>query len=471
MRRNAPSLLLLLSALFLFASCLKSDDDDVVYYDDTAITNFTLGTLKYTAHTKASDGSDSTFVSKIDCSGYSFNIDQQNGRIWNTDSLPVSVDITKVVATVTSKNGGLVVYQDIDSDTLFYYSSSDSIDYSQPRVFRVYNTARTVHRDYTVEVNVHKEAADSFAWHNTAVTDTFAAMKAMRGVAVGAMVYVFGQDGGQTVAYRTGAADGKTWARIAQTFDADAWQNAVAFGGRLCVLSAQTLYSSADGDSWTATTPATALRRLVGASANRLYAVTDAGRIVSSTDGATWTDDGMDTDAAWLPTADISFIVRPLKTNAGAAQLRLIGNRDVTAYPGEPYAMVWGRVEESGDGAQAQPWAYFNVTEAPVYAAPRLHNLQAVAYDNAILALGGNGEGSRSDTAFAHFYRSEDNALSWHVYDNLTLPAGFSGDGAAFAFFADNAGQIWLITAGSGQVWRGRINRLGWKSEQKAFTE
>lgn len=40
MRRYIGLCGLLLSAAFLFSSCLKDDDDEVTLYDDTALTSF-----------------------------------------------------------------------------------------------------------------------------------------------------------------------------------------------------------------------------------------------------------------------------------------------------------------------------------------------------------------------------------------------------------------------------------------------
>lgn len=462
--------MMLFSAALLLASCLNDNDDDVVYYDDTAITTFSVGTLKYTVRTKTSDGRDSTYLSKLDCSNYKFYIDQQGRRIYNPDSLPYGIDVTKVLATVTSKNSGTVVYQRATGDTLYYFSSSDSIDFSQPLRFRVYNTMRTVYREYTVQVNVHREVADSFAWRHVATSGDLARMETMRAVAMGGRVFVFGRQDGRTVGYATGEADGTSWSLLPQRFDADAWKSAVVFGGQLYILSEGKVYQSTDGSAWTAITPSASLRQLAGASDTRLYAITADSRIASSTDAASWTLDGMAGDLARIPTQDVSFITRPLATNKGTNQLLIIGNRDTTAFPTEPYAMVWGKIEENEEGSENQPWTYFDVADDNGYATPRLRNLQAAAYDDGIIALGGQGEGSLTATAFEKIYKSTDNALTWHEYSALALPSAFSC-GTAFALVNDSHNHLWLLCGQSGQVWRGRINRLGWAQEQKAFTE
>ena len=69
----------LLACSVMLASCLGKDDDEVTYYDDTAITAFSLGTLKYNKRVNA----DSVANTTLDCSGYKFYIDQQKRIIYN----------------------------------------------------------------------------------------------------------------------------------------------------------------------------------------------------------------------------------------------------------------------------------------------------------------------------------------------------------------------------------------------------
>lgn len=471
MRRIIQPLALLFSAVLLFASCLKDNDDDVVYYDDTAITAFSLGTLKYTVQTTTSSGKDSSIVSQLDCSSFKFYIDQQRKLIYNPDSLPVGIDITKVLASITSKNAGTVVYQKATSDTLYYFSSSDSIDFSQPLKFRVYNTMGTFYREYTIKVNVHREVADSFAWRQVTTSNAIAGLQAMKSVAMGGHIFVFGLQQGRTVGYRTDETDGMTWKQLSQEFSAEAYKSAVAFGGQLFVLSEGTAYSSTDGETWTAIQPSSSLRQLTGASNTHLYAISATGSIMSSTDAASWTDEGMLNDASYLPVTDISFVTRPLTTNSNSNQLLIIGNRDTTAYPNDAYAMVWGKIEENEEGSENQSWTLFSISDDNAYATPRLQNLQTVAYDNGIVAIGGRGEGTLTTSPFSKVYKSTDNALTWHEYGELALPETFNSSETSFALVKDSRNYLWIFCGQSGQVWRGRINRLGWTQEQKEFTK
>ena len=60
----------------------------------------------------------------------------------NADSLPVGTKISAALASITAKQSSplLWVLKDKDNkDSLAYYSSSDSVDFSKPKEIRVYN--------------------------------------------------------------------------------------------------------------------------------------------------------------------------------------------------------------------------------------------------------------------------------------------------------------------------------------------
>lgn len=166
MKRKFFAFILLLSAGLSLSSCLSSDDDtNIEYTHDTAITAFSLGTMNRYYLGKTSDGTkDSTYATTIAGSNYKFYIDQTAGKIYNADSLPVGTKISAALASITAKQSSplLWVLKGKDNkDSLAYYSSSDSVDFSKPKEIRVYNNDYSAYRTYTITVNVHKEGPDS----------------------------------------------------------------------------------------------------------------------------------------------------------------------------------------------------------------------------------------------------------------------------------------------------------------------
>ena len=170
--RQLKTLLILLAGLSLTASCLSGSNNDVTLYSDAAITNFELGTLNHYTEEVDDDGNVTTVNNTISGSAYDFHIDQVNHLIYNTDSLPCGTDIEHVPITVTTYNNGSVLIQSLErEDSLIWYNSSDSIDFSQPRKLFVYSSDGNGLSIYTVNVNVHQEEAGVFSWEKKTAED------------------------------------------------------------------------------------------------------------------------------------------------------------------------------------------------------------------------------------------------------------------------------------------------------------
>ncbi|MBQ9216294.1 MAG: hypothetical protein IJ159_06025 [Prevotella sp.] len=174
MKRYIYTLCLLMVGAVLMTSCLSSDDDtNTEYYKDTAITAFSLTTVNQYIHTTTTAGKDSTYKKTLSSIPV-FTIDQYQGKIYNTDSLPSGSDLSHLLASISSKNSGIIVINyptSTGSDSLLYYSSSDSIDFSQPREIRVYSNDGTSYRSYTVTVNVHQSETGTLLWEKKQTAD------------------------------------------------------------------------------------------------------------------------------------------------------------------------------------------------------------------------------------------------------------------------------------------------------------
>ena len=446
----------LLACSMMLASCLGNNDDDITYYDDTALTAFSLGTLKYNKRVNA----DSVASTTLDCSSYKFYIDQQKRLVYNTDSLPVGVDVSKTVATISSKNSGTIVLKSINSDSLSYWSSTDSVDFTQPRKVRIYNH-NGEYREYTVSVNVHKQYGDTLTWSNMGTLNALTAYSGMRIYATADRLFLLTNAAGFT-ASRPSAAN---WSQMEQQLDASAYINSAVLNDTLYVLSGGRLLRTSDGQSWKS--ESTQIKRFLGASKTKLYAFDADGNIASSSDGATWTAEKYDASTAWLPANDISLCAQQLQTNEDSYRLLLCGNRDYAQ--GDSTAVVWGKIEEPST-MQTQAWSLFNWDVTNPYPLHALSNLQVVAYDGMFVALGSSTMTNGTNWGATGFYRSADNGITWQRDTTMALPSGFSSP-KNFAITTDKDHYLWIADATTGIVWRGRINRLGWAEEQKAFTK
>jgi hypothetical protein len=163
MRRLFQVLSAWIVATCLTTSCL-SNSNEVTLYDDMAVTSFTLGTLNRYLHTTSDSGTDSVYKTTFAGSSYVMYIDQVGRKIFNRDSLPVGTDISRVICTIITRNNGVALLKSMTSDSLSYYNSTDSIDFSKPRILRVYSSDGMGFSDYEVTLNVRKVEAGTFHW-------------------------------------------------------------------------------------------------------------------------------------------------------------------------------------------------------------------------------------------------------------------------------------------------------------------
>src|SRR5574344_1109513 len=471
MKKINPLLLLLVMAVFTLSSCLK--DDDTTTYPDTAITSFSLGTLNRYVHVKTSAGADSTYKSTLTGSSYSFYIDQANRIIYNPDSLPLWTDNTKVICSIGTKNSGYVYYQTAAGDTT-YYSSTDSINFSSPLKFFVIASNGSAMRAYPVHVNVHKELADTFMWHQIMERENnLALLKGMKAFCKDGKIFVFGNDGNSTEIFSTSQTDGTAWSKLSKNIimDTAAYRNIVIKSNVFYAKSNGNILSSTDAQTWT-TVGATDVDRLVAASTTELYSIKGNKLQHSLDNGANWKQETLDDDSMLLPTQDFAYYTMPLSSNDSTDRVMLIGNRSTSKYSSDTTAVVWNKIVEYASGSNAGNWIFYNkATDNRSIYAPRLTNLTMIPYDDGVLAFGGDGLGSSKAKAFSQFYQSRDNGITWKNNHLYSFPVGFSSSKTSFAAVVDANKCLWIICGESGQIWRGRLNRLGWKTNKASYTE
>ena len=368
MKCKFSSFIVLFIGIFMFVSCLKSNDDDVIYYDDTAITSFALGTLNRYIYTTSSTGEDSVYKTTLDCSKYIFYIDQTNHTIYNPDSLPIGVDVSKVLATVTSKNSGVVLInlktEDKTQDSLVYYSSTDSINFTKPVEFRVYSNSGSAYRTYMVHVNVHQEKANVFSWSQVAESDPLvASMQGMRTLAYDGKIWMMGNDGTGSRLYVSETSQALSWTLVSQdTYSADAFKNFALCLGFPTFLSGESIYQYyKNGEKYECQTISIpSIMDFVGGTGKSIYGFSSDGKLVkSSSFGNVWIEVSLDTNGEWLPRQDVNFVCLPSRTNKRVNKLLLIGNRDASEYPSDTCAVVWGKVDEETDGSMNQSWSFY----------------------------------------------------------------------------------------------------------------
>lgn len=461
---------MVVSTVFLFTSCLKDDETTTTYPSDAAITGFTLGNLKRYTTTTSSTGTTSTTTTTVAGSTYKFYIDQVNKLIYNPDSLPYGVDAKHVVCTITSKNSGVITIKSMVSDTLRYYNKEDSIDFSVPRIVQVNSLDGKSRARYTVQVNVHKEKADTFLWSNMVTMRPFAEAHNMKAVSLGDKVYVFVSDGSICHVYSSPDGDDKEWMleNLDRPLPASAWKNVVTMGKYMYAYADGRIMRSTNGHDWTAGASAS-ISQLVAAGSRTLYAYGLDGSLLASDDeGAIWLPEKIDDETELLPTNELSYSMVPSSVNEDVETVTIIGNRSVSEYDTEKTAHVWSKVEDPLDDKHEDSWMYITDRDMPTWGLPRLASLTVISYDKGLLATGGEGLGGCTAKPFQHFYYSNNGGIYWVESNVYKIPQGLDSNDV-FTMAADSSNRLWLICGGTGEVWRGRMS--GAKNEvQTSYT-
>ncbi len=444
MRNKIYSFIALLTATLAMTSCLKDNEEkNSTTYKDTAILNFSLGEMTQVRDTVLNNEKDSTFTTKFNASKVKFYIDQTQGLIYNTDSLPHGTKPSSILANIVTKNQGIVVIKSTKDETFSFYNKNDSIDFSMPRIFRVYSSKGSEYRDYKVTVNVHKQKGNVFGWQSLQENSNFAAFTAMKAVSTGSKVFVFGTDGSQTVGYVTNKDNGNNWTILNKTFTTDAYKSVAVQGTNLFVIDNGVVYSSNDGSSWTTVATNSSLKQLVAASPVELFALSNTGMLMASKDnGVTWTEEILDNDKTLLPANNINSSLTAIE--ADLHRIQLVG----TLADGKKN-VSWTKLSYRKN----EPWSYVE-NNADNLQLSLYKNLSVVSYDKATLALCIDNSNQPAPMLISH-----DGGITWKNDKSFTYPTNIELS-PTFTATVDSDEYLWIISGAN--VWRGRLNRVGW---------
>lgn len=446
--------MLLLSSALILSSCLAdSEDTTYTYYGDTAITAFSLGTVNQYLTTLNSAGEDSTYKTTVTGTDYPFVIDHAQGLIYNTDSLPYGCDASAILATISCKNSGYIYLRSLEkSDSLIYYSSSDSIDFSQPRQLVVFAQDVQRYREYTVTVNVHQQEEGVFTWsQQSSLPFDLSNATRLKSAAMGDSIFLLASEGQAASIMRY---DGTAWTACTPDINLalSATSSILTWNGHLYLCTDGTVIRSTDGNSWSVRSTATGITQLVAASATTLYGQTATGIVASTDGGATWTTEALDSDASLLPDSCVGYACQAVRTNTGIDRLVFVGISE-----NDSYATVWSKLTDYNQPTKSGKWSYVDLAGDNKYALSTATGLTVQPYNSGLLAFGYKGG------TYTPLYVSQDHGITWKANSAYAWPDSTAFTPAAiFTATVTTDNYLWLISR-NGQVWRGRLNELGWK--------
>lgn len=458
-----PLIAVFFAATSIMTSCLDNDVDQITYTSETSITGFSLGTLHIDRVGKDKNGLDSPYVDTLDCSNYPFTIDQINRTITNKDSLPVGTYIDKVITSITY-DAGMLAYKPKGSERDTIWTSTDSIDFTDPVEFKVYAYSGVEGKPYTITINVHKQEPDTISWKKFD-NNPFSAgnLSEQKAVYANGKVYVFGKNGNGThIEYSDVANDNpSSWVPVTDNIPSniDTYSATVCAGYIYFLAGTNKQLYKLDANSNEITSVGTeTFEMLIGGNdiKSELYAVKGGKSGIYKEN--TWTEDA---DPFTQFPAGKPFFSNTTTASYNSnitSTVALCYNQGTTA--NDTTALVFNRMSSDNKWEE-------RIQNLPL---PNLGNVTMIYYDGKLYAFGG---GYKEIKPFSQFYCSTDNGLCWRpVTECMVFPSEFgtlytthhSNYSCAVTPKLENGTSrgnfIWIVWE-DGSISRGRINRLG----------
>lgn len=451
-------IVIMIALVFSLVSCMNDSQNTVTNVtNDCAITNVVLGSLKRVVTTRKNSGKDTTYLTTVYGGLYPMYIDQLNKEIYNADSLPLGTKVKSVVFSTFTADGAVAYRNEAGSDTL--YSTTDSVDFTSPRLFTCYSYSGKAKKTYTVRVNVRKTNPDLFVWSKVGTEPEFAAIHGMKAVVKSGILHVFAKQDGRPLLFTTQTDSTTGWTKSDLSGDVPAQiGEVVVFKDRFWGVCGSDIVVSENGMYWTKAEMQglQSASSVIGSSHSFLFAAGTDG-VYKSKDGATWSKETIDSSFDLLPKSDLAFTALSMNFNESFENLFWSG----LASDGK--LSLWKKTIDN-TSENNDVWSYYPVTEEIKYPLPQLKSPVMFSYDEKALYVG-----CLNDTLSA-FYVTTDAGRNWIPAANVYVhPRAVAADEVACAVDSNN--YVWLICSGSGEVWRGRLNKLAIVKPHTTVTE
>lgn len=395
-----------MAATAFLSSCLKSDYAETDYPAESSIRDFSIGTLRQTIYGTSSKGEDSIYVDTISYADVPFTIDQINRQIYNKDSLPKEVDVTKVLASISADNGAIYYVNKNGKDSL--WTSTDSLDFTNEMTFKVLAYSELQNqfvfgKHYTVKVNVHKLNPDSLVWKHFgdkkfAEGVTFAEQKA---VYMNDYIYVFGETAeGNVKIYKANVNRGSftSWEEVSTSITSIDINSAIVYNNEVHFIADGKLYNLKDNQIGSETN----LSNLISVNGDKLLAYTTGNKIVSLNSDGTKAKETDFIEGKNL-NGRISAVSYTAEHNTSLWRTIVMKNR-VKEVESDTTAMVFNNISSEDKWQEYTP---INPTTCP-----NQGNISMISYDGKLFAYG---------EEFDYFYSSTDNGLNWKKEEDYMI--------------------------------------------------
>ncbi len=405
-----------------------------------------------------------------------FTIDQVNGYIYNIDSLPYNTSLRhKLVTSVEVVNPSIIAsinaFPEASEDTIkIGKEEKDSIDFSKPVRIVVESVDGATKKQYRVWINVHQVNPELLPWkkQKTSMKQVFEEQKAF--YVPGDAYYVFGLNvhtSGYSVSISSDLNLTEWKAVPLNGLPASGLKlNQMARMGSQFYLidDAGSLYVSADGINWNEKTLSVSVTSLMGVLKSSVnQPVEKLSMVVKDEQGnnlfATWSETDILAVSDDKQEVPVTFPVNDF-ASAGYNSMhheRLIAGCGVDR-EGNIQNAMWVTI----DGLS---WV---VATNKSHEFLSLRGASMAYYDNMFYLVGG----IKGDKPTSDIYVSKDKGINWTKVDELKeLPEDFESRAYATLIVDENnymmifGGKASAVSNHADEVWKGRINRLGFKKQ------
>lgn len=416
--------LLLMGGTVSCNSDTPESDEQVGYTEpsDVAVKSF-----KLKADSKVLHGLDSVF----------FSIDLKEGVIYNADSLPVGTKVTDLIPVITYSSHitsaiiNMVGGEKRTGDTDYLKHPNDSVDFTGQVTLKLTSSAGN-YRTYRLKVNVHTAEPDTLCWGTSAFSPLPARLPsplAQRTVGhAGHLVTLVQENDGTFTIARCSDPLQSAWQKNAAAFPFIPQIRSLSSDGQLLYILSQegSLYSSADGNTWTAT--GLTWHSILGCYGSVLFGIggTESDRTIESL-GAKYPSvtlpDGFPIqEATPLYSYTSKWMDEPVGLIFGGVTARGEVTGNVWGFDGTRWACLAHEGIPPLRGAVTVPYLSY---------VKKAHTTNYVELQTLFLMGGMNPDGTLNHTVWVSY----DNGVNWVVAPDMlqlpaTLPATWQSDAA-----------------------------------------
>ncbi|MDR2681323.1 MAG: DUF6242 domain-containing protein [Tannerella sp.] len=421
---------------------------------DTTIDDWNLSNAQISSFSLSND-------SIAGLSDVTFTIDQVNGKIFNRDSMPYGTVISeKVFCSMEFEIGvlGVLMVSQSTGDSVYWTSDTDSVDFSSPVLITVYPYNNVSSKIYEAKINIHQVDPDSMAWELYSGLISGKSFQDMKVILYDDAYYMYVSEGNLFYLYKTDEADLKNWTETALSgFPGKAVISGITeWEGVLYVVDTEgLLYRSSDGQTWSQVVNAPFVKTLLGfVPENRTGSEAVLSAILKVDETLQFA--AMNKDAEWRTGSEVpaSFPLSGFGTlnyeMMYQPYLAVSSGRDGT---GTLSNVLWSTT----DGLF---WIPVTKQEATF---PACEGAALFYYDDMFYVAGGIDE---SGTGLNELYYSKDRGVSWWQDTVHVMPEDYRRGFSSVAVDKNNfvllfGGKAARNTNVLNELWRGRINRLG----------